>query len=72
MVKNGKSEIKNDAKNELPTARLIEPGRQTPLAKQSVLALNMKMWRELCEAYEVKEGDGVPLRSTGKKKKKKS
>ena len=69
MVKNSKAMIAIDKQTELPTVMSIHQGTQQPIAKQSVLALNMKTWRELCGAYGVKEGDGVKMRTTGRKKK---
>ena len=66
QVKKGDIAVKTN-KEGLPVAFPTGLRQQIPISKQSVLSLNMKQWREMIEEYDVKENDGVPLRSHGKK-----
>lgn len=48
-----------------PVVRPVKDGEKMPPPKQAILSLNMKDWKDMCQAFDVEESD-VPHRVDGK------
>lgn len=49
-----------------PIVRTMQNPNEAPIPKQAIVSLNMQDWRDLCEAYSVKEGD-IPHRNVSRR-----
>jgi hypothetical protein len=62
LVRNGACELKLD-KDGLPKGKFRKMEEDIPQPRQCVVGMNMRQWREMAEAFQVEEGDGIPNRT---------